>query len=223
MEEVWKRIIKGQDTIRYQQARYFSPYCESMVDSITKLSDGVDRITMNTLYRFDDVFLPLFETSMVSDDTKEWLLDCMMHLLARLELRSGVDAKEYETRNKWKKIECGEYGNKLAQLFSTLTPEKKYFASWVMAQQERNGESVNLFAKALIGILQDGALYKDEEKSKELLLYIGVEENEQVSNQIEFVQEAFLPFDYHLRVFWNHSFGIIGDDRCMQLGNIEIY
>lgn len=223
MEEVWKRIIKGQDTIRYQQARYFSPYCESMVDSINRLSDGTDRIIMNTLYRFDDVFLPLFETSNISDDTKDWLLDCMMHLLSRLELRTGVDAKEYEVRIRWKKIECGNYGQKLSELFDMLTPEKKYFVSWVMMQQEHNGESVAIFAKALIGILQDGALYKDKESPKELLLYVGMEESEQILDMIELAKEAFLPFGYQLRIFWNHSFGIIGDDRCMQLGSIEIY
>lgn len=223
MEDVWKRIIKGQDTIRYRQAKYFSPYCESMVDSITKLSDGTDYITMNTFYRFDDIFLPLFEAENISNETREWLLDCMMHLLARLELRSGVDSKEYRVRVKWRNIERGDYGNKLSRLFSKLTQEQKYLASWIMVQQEDNGESVAMFAKALIGILQDGALYKDEESPKELLFYMGTEENEKILNEIEFVKEAFLPFDYQLRVFWNYSFGIIGDDRCMQLGNIEIY
>ena len=92
-----------------------------------------------------------------------------------------------------------------------------------MVQHEINRESITTFAKALIGILQDGVLYKDEENPKELLFYIGREEDEMIVNEIEFSKEAFLPFGYQLRVFWKRSFGIIGDDRCMQLGNIEIY
>lgn len=223
MEEVWTRIIEDQTKIRYQQAEHFSPYCESVADSIKQLFDGTTQITMNTFYRFDDIFLPLFECDDISENVREWLLDCMMHLLTRLELRSGVDARECATRIQWAQIESGSYGKRLKYLFERFPREKRYIATWFMVQQERNRESVTMFAKALIGILQDGVLYKDEENPKELLLYIGREEDESVLNEIEFSKEAFLPFEYQLRVFWKSSFGIIGDDRCMQLGNIEIY
>lgn len=223
MEDVWKRIIENQTTIRYKQAKFFSPYCESVAGSINKLPDGNDRITMNTFYRYDSIFLPLFERNDIDDDIREWLLDCTMHLLARLELRSGVNKQEYAIRSKWKQISEEHYGKKLAMLFGMLNAEKKYLTSWFMVQQERNGESVALFAKALIGVLQDGVLYKSEECSKELILYMGKEENEQNLNEIEFAKEAYLPFEYRLRIFWNHPFGLVEDDRCMQIGNIEIY
>lgn len=223
MEDVWNRIIENQATVRYQQERFFSPYCESVAGSISKLPDGNDRITMNTFYRYDDIFLPLFERNDISEATREWLLDCMMHLIARLELRNGANRQEYITRTKWQQIEEKLYGKRLGMLFEKLTADQKYLASWFMVQQERNGESIALFAKALIGILQDGVLYKNEECPKELILYMGREENEQILDEIEFAKEAYLPFDYQLRIFWNHSFGLIEDDRCMQIGNIEIY
>ena len=223
MEEVWERIIEDQTTIRYQQAEHFSPYCESVADSIKQLSDGTTQITMNTFYRFDTIFLPLYVREDISENIREWLLDCMMHLLTRLELRSGVDAKDCATRMKCAQIENGNYGKRLQHLFEMLPREKRYIASWHMVQQEDNRESITMFAKALIGILQDGVLYKDEENPKELLLYIGREEEEMLVNQIEFAKEAFLPFGYQLRIFWKSSFGIIGDDRCMLLDNIEIY
>ena len=223
MEDVWNRIIENQATVRYQQERFFSPYCESVAGSISKLPDGNDRITMNTFYRYDDIFLPLFERTDISEATREWLLDCMMHLIARLELRNGANRQEYITRTKWQQIEEKLYGKRLGMLFEKLTADQKYLASWFMVQQERNGESIALFAKALIGILQDGVLYKNEECPKELILYMGKEEHEQILDEIEFAKEAYLPFDYQLRIFWNHSFGLIEDDRCMQIGNIEIY
>lgn len=223
MEEVWTRIIEDQNQIRYKQAGHFSPYCESVADSINQMFDGTTQITINTFYRFDDIFLPLFAREDISESIREWLLDCMMHLLTRLELRSGVDARECATRIKWAQIESGNFGKKLKYLFERLPWDKRYIASWYMEQQENNRESVTMFAKALIGILRDGVLYKDKENPKELLLYIGREENEEFLNEIEFSKEAFLPFGYRLRIFWKSSFGIIGDDRCMQIGDIEIY
>ncbi len=223
MEEVWNRIIENQATVRYQQAKFFSPYCESVAGSISRLNDGNDLITINSFYRFNDIFLSLFELDNIKNETREWLLDCMMHLLTRLELRGGVNSQEYQVRNKWKEIEKNNYGFKLRMLFEQLTEHKKYMASWFMVQQEKTGGNITLFAKALIGIIQDGVLYKNNEDLKELILYIGREENEQILNEIEFVKEAYMPFDYRLRIFWNHSFGIVDDDRCMQIGNIEIY
>ena len=223
MEEVWKRIIKDQATIRYRQADFFSPYCEASVDSINKLPNGNEEITMNTFYRYDNVFLPLFEREGIAKPTKEWLLDCMMHLLTRLELRNGVNSREYATRVVMDKIEKNDYGKNMGQRFQELDANQQYKAAWFMEQQERNGAGIMLFAKAIIGILQNGVLYKSDENVKELILYMGREENEKDWNAIELAKEAYLPFDYRLRVFWNHSFGIIDNDKCMQIGNIEIY
>lgn len=223
MEAVWNRIIENQATVRYQQAKFFSPYCESVAGSINKLPNGNEMITMNTFYRYDDIFLPLFEADGISESTREWLLDCMMHLLTRLELRSGVNSREYATRSILQRMAERRYGENLGRLFQKLDRDKQYIAAWFMEQQERNGESIMLFAKAAIGILQNGVLYKSEEIPKELILYMGKEENETELNIIEFIKEAYMPFDYRLRVFWNHSFGVINDDRCMQIGNIEIY
>ncbi len=223
MEDVWKRIIKNQATVRYRQADFFSPYCEASVGSIKKLPNGNEEITMNTFYRYDNVFLPLFEGEGITKTTREWLLDCMMHLLTRLELRNGVNSREYATREVKHRIEMDEYGKHIGQRFRELDVDQQYKAAWFMEQQERNGDGIMLFAKAIIGILQNGVLYKSDEELKELILYMGREENEKDENAIEFAKEAYLPFGYRLRVFWNHSFGLIHNEKCMQIGSIEIY
>lgn len=223
MEDIWNRIIENPATVRYKQADFFSPYCESVVGSIKHLDDGNDEIIMNTFYRYDEIFLSLFERTDMNDKIRDWLLDCMMHLLTRLELRNGVNGQEYQLRTKWQEIENGVYGRKMQENFKSFSEDKRYLASWFLVQQERNGESVTLFSKALISILQDGVIYKSEENPKELILYMGKEDNTQNDKEIEFAKEAYLPFDYQVRVFWNHSFGIVENDRCMQIGNIEIY
>lgn len=223
MEDIWNRMIQDPATVRFRQADFFSPYCESVVDSIRRLPDGNDEITMNTFYRYDDIFLSLFEQNDISEMTRDWLLDCMMHLLTRLELRNGVNRQEYQLRTKWQEIEQGAYGNNMKELFYGLSQDNRYLAAWFLVQQERNGESVTLFSRALVGMLQDGVIYKNDENPKELILYMGKAENEQDSKIMEFAREAYLPFDYQIRVFWNHSFGIVEDDRCMRIEDIEIF
>lgn len=223
MEDVWKRIIKDQSTVRYEQADFFSPYCESVTGSIKGLSDGSDLIQLNTFYRYDDIFLSLFERTDISEENRKWMLDCMMHLLTRLELRNGVYNEEYLLRTKWHEISAECYGNRLKVLFEKLNDDRRYMASWYLIQQERNGESIALFAKALIGMLGDGVLYRSEENTGELVLYMGKEENDQEKDVMEFAKEAYLPFGCQIRVFWNSIFGIVSDERCMKIGSIEVY
>lgn len=223
MEAVWKRIIKDQATIRYRQADFFSPYCEASVDCINKLPNGNEEITINTFYRYDNVFLPLFENNVLMKSTREWLLDCMMHLMTRLELRKGVNSRVYATHEVRNKIEMNGYGESIKRRVKALDANSQYKVAWYLEQQARNGAGIMLFAKAVIDILQNGVIYKNEENAKEVILYMGREENDEDMNAIELAKEAYLPFGYGLRVFWNHSFGVISNDKCMQIGNIEIY
>lgn len=223
MEEIWNRIIQGQSGVRYRQSEFFSPYCESVVGSIRKQQDGTDCITMNTFYRYDDIFIPLFARDDIEESTRDWLLDCMMHLLARLELRNGADRHEYELRVIQKELLTGKYGARIKALFEKLSDDSQYMAAHMIRQQEQCGESIDLFARALTSITKDGVVYKSEVNPKELLLYMGKVKNEQNEIEIAFAEEAYMPFGYSLRVFWDHSFGIMEDDRCMQIGRIEIF
>lgn len=223
MKEIWNRIIQEQSSVRYRQSEFFSPYCESVVGSIKKQTDGTDRITMNTFYRYDDIFIPLFARDDIDESTRDWLLDCMMHLLARLELRNGADRHEYELRVIRNELLAGKYGARIKELFKKLSGDSQYIAAHMLRQQEQCGESIGLFARALTSIIKDGVVYKSEVNPKELLLYLGKAKNEQNEIEIAFAEEAYMPFDYSLRVFWDHAFGIMEDDRCMQIGRIEIF
>ena len=153
MEEIWSRIIQDQSSVRYRQSEFFSPYCESVVGSIKRQPDGTDRITMNTFYRYDDIFIPLFARDDIEESTRDWLLDCMMHLLARLELRNGADRHEYELRIIQKELLEGKYGAGIRELYEKLSDDGKYMAAHMLRQQEQCGESIDLFARALTSIL----------------------------------------------------------------------
>lgn len=223
MKEIWDRIIKDLDTVRFRQSESYSPYLEAEVDCIRHQTDGCDVITMNTFYRYEDIFGELFKRTDIDKEVRERLVDCMMHLLTRLELRSGIDVQEYAIRKKQYEVSRNVYGEKLGQLFERLSQKKKYLAAHFLVQQERNAESVALFAKALIGIVEDGVVYKSKVRQKELLFYLGKKENKHNKNEIAFAKEAYMPLGYTLRVFFEHSFGIVEDERCLKDGKIEIY
>ncbi len=222
MEDIWKRIMEGQENLRYEQADFFSPYCESVIGSIRK-QEETDKIQINAFYRYGDIFQQLFRLEDRDDSVCTMLYDYMMHLLTRLELRNGVTRNEYGLRQKWYQIEQGAYGERVQKKFHAFDRDRKYKAAFYVWKQDKLGDSVALFAKALITVLGDGVLYKNDINPKELLLYIGRKQRDLDTAVTDFATEMFLPFHYSLRIFYEASFGIIDDRNCMELEQIEIF
>lgn len=222
MEDIWKRIMDGQENLRYEQADFFSPYCESVIGSIQSLGN-IDKIQMNAFYRYGDIFQQLFRLEDKENPVCIMLYDYMMHLLTRLELRNGVTLNEYGLRQKWRLLEQGAYGTQVQKSFLSFDKDRKYKAAFYVRQHEKMGDSVMLFGKALISILEDGVLYRNDINPKELLLYIGRKQQNMDNAVIDFAREMFLPFHYSLRIFYETSFGIIDDKNCMELEQIEIF
>lgn len=232
MEDIWKRIMKDLNTVRFEQAEFFSPYCESVIGSILPSEDGTDRIRINAFYRYDRIFQQLLEEQEERAEdgdkpqperTRALLYDYLMHLLVRLEVRNGVTQKELRIRSRLKQLEDGRYGERVQSSFREFEPELKYKTAFYLVQQEQTGESVALFGKVLTDLLSDGVLYKHDINDKELLFYLGRKKRPSDAGLIAAVEELFLPFLYTLRVFYETPFGVIENQHCMNINEIEIF
>lgn len=222
MEDVWNRVMEDSATVRFVQADSFSPYCESVVGSIRHDGD-VDVVEWNGFYRYGDILRALYAIEGTQDSVCRIIYDCLLHLLVRLEVRNGVTRSEFRLRRKWDMLAEGQYGEHVRSCFRKMDASGKYLTAYYLSRQEQTGESVALFAKALISILEDGVIYKNDRNPKELLLYMGREQDTRDKLVIELCCELFLPFMYSLRVFYDTSFGIVDDKDCMEFGKIEIF
>lgn len=222
MEDIWNRVMEDPATVRFVQADSFSPYCESVVGSI-RHDGSLDVVELNGFYRYGDILHALFAMEGREDGVCQLMFDCLMHLLARLEVRNGVTFSEFRLRRKWDMLAEGQYGEPVRSCFGKMDAPGKYLTAHYLSRQEQMGESVALFAKALIAILGDGIIYKNDRNPKELLLYMGREQGTRDKLAIELCCELFLPFMYSLRVFYEASFGIVDEKDCMELGSIEIF
>lgn len=232
MEDIWKRIMKDLNTVRFEQAEFFSPYCESVIGSILPSEDGTDLIRINAFYRYDRIFQQFLAEqgeraedggNVRAEQTEKLLYDYLMHLLVRLEVRNGVTQKELRIRSRMKQLEEGRYGERVQSSFRGFEPDLKYKTAFYLVQQERTGESVALFGKVLCDLLSDGVLYKHEINDRELLFYLGRKKRPADTGIIAAAEELFLPFLYTLRVFYETPFGVIENQHCMNINEIEIF
>ncbi|CAM5263560.1 Iron-dependent peroxidase OS=Lysinibacillus sphaericus OX=1421 GN=LS41612_08705 PE=4 SV=1 [Lysinibacillus sphaericus] len=63
----------------------------------------------------------------------------------------------------------------------------------------------------------------DQEEHDELLLYIAQKKTERNDSKVQLIQELFLPVSFHMEVYWEYHFGIIGTEETMKLDQIALY
>lgn len=225
MNYIWEAVINHGDDIFIKQAERFSPFYEISPGFFEKCEEHKpEEIEVNSLYRFENIFSPLFFDGKVSEEWKTHFFDVCMHMLIYIDLKRGYSKKEYRIRSNIQRIEQGCYGRKNQTLFKKLDKYKKHTFATYLDNQYSMGASTTLFAKALIDLLGTGILYRNTINPKEIILYVGAAENEDYLIIIKLVEEFFLPLDFTLRVFWDTHFGLMGEEQTVKLGkNIVIF
>lgn len=182
----------------------------------------MQKIWKNPRYRYL-AYIEAVEKLSLQKETKELLLDWFFRLAEGCEQKNECSAADYDLQVRIEEILQGKYGSEQAKAFDVLSESRRQIAARYMLLQEKAGESVMLYGKALTALLLDGVLYKNRRNPSELLLYLGKEKNLEDEAAIAFANREFLPFGYKLVVYYQESFGIIGDSRCMDLDGILLY
>lgn len=182
----------------------------------------MQKIWNNPRYRYCR-YIEAIEQLSLDEKTKELVLSWFLRLAAGCERKNESRVEDYDSQLRRDEIIQGKYGISLQESFVALSEKRQKRAIRYMLLQEKSGASLMLYGKALVAMLEDGVLYKNRRKPSELLLYLGKEPNAGDEAAIAFANREFMPFGYRLEVYAQESFGIIGDDRCMNLDEIVIY
>lgn len=182
----------------------------------------MQEIWNNPRYRYG-TYMETIEKSQLNEKTKELILHWFLRQAKGCEQKNGCTLMDYDLQVRMDEVRQGKYGIDQQQCFMKMSVQCQRQAAHYMLLQEQSGESLTLYGKALTALLEDGVLYRKRRETWELLFYLGKAQNAQDESVIEFVNRDFLPFGYRVQVYWQKSFGIIGDDRCMDLNEILLY
>lgn len=176
----------------------------------------------NPKYRYG-TYIDTIAQLQLNQETKELLSDSLFRFIKNCEKKNNSTAADYDKKLRRMEIGQGLYGEKLKAAFEKMEPEQQNRALYYLLLLEQEKESITLYGKALISLLGDGVLYKNRRKKDSLLLYMGREENMTDKAVFAFAGEAFLPFGYTVDIYWETSFGVIGEEACMELEAILLY
>ena len=123
MNYIWEILLKADKKniprrkIKFKKAKVCSPYMELSFHELnyTPVPDNYS-VEVNEYYRFYEIFKDLFNFNLVeSQELREVLFDILLHYLAELDLRMGLNKTEFYKKFLLKDISNVVFGEELAK------------------------------------------------------------------------------------------------------------
>lgn len=230
MNYAWEVVLQAEkdhrwrDDLRFVDAKDPSPYIEVSLIDLNQETPEDNRIEINPLYRFEDVFGRLFDRN-VEDmiRSREIFFDICLHYIVQLDLREGLSREDYYCSLLAGDIDKGIYGNQAKKRFRLFNraEQKEVLRSYL--QLLRTGNHLEEYRKVVTRIYPHSIIYENNEVMYELLVYLGVRETGEEREKAAFLVELFLPIQETVYIFYENHFGIIGVDETMAVDEMVVF
>ncbi len=180
-------------------------------------------IGVNTYYRFYDIFYNMFPPDAAEFPAlRESLTNLSLHMLAQNDIRRGLTKEDYHKRLLAKEILAGGFGGMTKDVFLSMnrTEREKLLGGWL--NSFRVGSALPVFLDMVHGLVADSIVYHSNECPDEVLVYTGLRKERNLEQRIQFLIDTFLDIRYHVEIFYEFHFGIIGVEETMQIDAIAI-
>lgn len=231
MNYIWEVFLKAErqaiskETIRFIPAKRFSPYLEAaFTDLNTKDFSQGTQVEVNALYRFEPILGRLIDINLPGyPQLREAIFDVILHYLAILDLKQGYSKNEYYHKFVLNDFRDGVYGQQLRQDLKAFSKDEVREIISGLLILYKTGTSVFLFKKVIHLIYPDSIVYENNDRFRELLIYIGKPQNTHEEGRLTLLLELFLPLDYQMHIFWTHHFGIIDVEETLIIDDMELF
>lgn len=230
MNYAWEAVLmaekekRGRDEMRFVEASVPSPYIEISVTDLNLESIEEDRIEINPLYRFGDVFGRLFDRNVEEMvQTREVFFDVCMHYIVQLDLREGLSREDYYYSLIEDDMESGRYGAEAKERFGLFDKDERKVMVRSYLRLLKTGNYLEEFRKVVTKLYSRAHIYENNETAYELLVYLGREETEAERKRAAFLREMFLPMQETVYFFYANHFGIIGVDETMAADEMVVF
>lgn len=230
MNYLWEVLIQAKNEgvsaehIRFMMPRIFSAYMEISNVFINQGSvGGESRIEINPYYRFYDIFKDLCQPDYEQgEELQNSLFNLIMHQLAENDVLSGMTREEYHKALLLQDILEGRNGWLAQSAISLFSIDEKQVILSGMLRQYLTGCSIDLFREMMTALIPEHIVYHNNEKTSEVLIYIGRKKTETLEKKLQFLVAAFLDLSGVVDIYYEYHFGIIGVEETMCIGELAI-
>ena len=219
MNYAWELAIRSNSDITYVCEDNFSPYMELSAPP----SHG--KAEVNPYYSYYDVFKNLLNPQIRSQYPAivDTVLDIIMHELVGTDRYMGMTRREYYINFVIHDIKSGCFGKYAAENFAVFNKRHQELIANNILALYKTGEEIHLLKESVRLIFEDSYIFSNAEARDEVIFYLRTEETIENKQKMELLQYLFLPFKCTCVIHWGKTFGIIGVEDLMKLGEIVLY
>lgn len=230
MNYAWEAALSAdregirREDIRFVPVRNGSPYTEVTLENINSSEIGKREVEINPLYRFSREFSAMFDRNLEGcEKAREIFFDTSMQYLVQLDLRQGLSKQEYALRFLLKDLLEGVWGSQATRVVERFDKDKIRRLLRLILKLYQCGSSICLFREVMRCMYPESLVYASNDAVRQVLVYVGVKEEEEERERLEFLQDMFLAMNYQVCLFWEHHFGIMDVDETMVLDEMVLF
>lgn len=235
MRYLWEVLLAAgaeqipEEKLRFVHAPSGSGYMElslpclnqTWLERDTQMGDV--SIGINTYYRFYDIFHGMFPPDSIDFPAlRESLTNLSLHMLAQNDIRMGMTREDYYKRLLAKEILEGCFGETAIRVFLDMDREEQEILLGGWLNSFRAGSALTIFLDMVHNLVADSIVYHNNEYPDEVLVYTGLQMERKLEQRIQFLIDTFLDIRYHVQIFYEYHFGIIGVEETMQIDEITL-
>ena len=137
-----------------------SPYIEVSMTDLNMDTLEENKVEINPLYRFEDVFGKLFDKNIEEmRQTREIFFDVCMHYIVQLDLREGLSREDFYCELIANDLEQGKYGALAKRRFSLFTKSEQKLILQSYLQLLKTGNYLEEFRKVVTRLYPRTIIY----------------------------------------------------------------
>lgn len=234
MRYLWEAMFAAQGRVWETEIRFVhmpgSAYMELALPFLNQdlpedAGDGAEEtvIGVNTYYRFYSIFKDMFlpdwdEFPMLRDS----LTNLILHMLARNDMLSGMTKEDFYRRMLTEEVLEGGFGETAKDVFLNMDRDEQEVLLGGWLRSFRVGSMLPIFLDMVHGLVPDSIVYCSNDSRDEILVYTPLRKERGLERRIAFLVDTFLDIKYHVEVFYEYHFGIIGVEETMRVGETAI-
>lgn len=236
MRYLWEALLEARTAqipekmLRFIHAFHGSAYMELALPCLNQewkegciQEKGKTAIEVNTYYRFYDIFKNLFPPGEVEFfSLRESLTNIILHMLAQNDILKGMTREDYHKKLLASEIEEGRFSELAQTVFAAMNrmEQEKLLCGWL--NSFRVGNALPIFLDMVHALVEDSIVYLNNDYPDEIFIYTGLKKERWLDQRIVFLADTFLDIRYHVEIFYEYHFGIIGIEETMQIDEIAI-
>lgn len=231
MNYLWEVVLQADreqipvSRIDFIHAQQSSAYMELALPFLNE--DGLGgrtKIEVNTYYRFYSIFCEMFGPEQKEfPDFRRSLANVILHMLAENDVRRGMTKEAYYRKLIAADIWEERFGHEACIVFAELAKEEQEILLNGILRNYQVGNALAIFTDMVYGLLREGIVYHNNDCPDEVLVYIGEKRTRGLERKLNVLSDLFLDISYHVEIFYEYHFGIVGVDSTMQIDEIAIY